>query len=146
MGEAGNFTLSCFLQLSVNQWVNGFLNRRFPLHYDDYPERESGGIPVFSLAHTPTRRYTHTYIPGSPKPLQAACCLHGQSTSSNQLKTALSSWSMAEVGVGRDEDSRRGGQPFKKIHFMTPTEWFCLIFLSKGPHPEITFNLLCWMH
>lgn len=62
MGEAGNFTLSCFLQLSVNQWVNGFLNRRFPLHYDDYPERESGGIPVFSLADTHTHTHAGTHI------------------------------------------------------------------------------------
>jgi len=26
---------------------------------------------------------------------------------------------MAEVGAGQDEDSRRGGELFRKIHFMT---------------------------
>lgn len=54
--------------------------------------------------HWLTHTHTHTHFPESPIPLWASHCLHGQSTSSNQLKTALSSWSMAEVGVGQDED------------------------------------------
>lgn len=93
--QARNFTLSCFLRSSVNQRVNGFLNHRFSLHYDDCPERESEGILVFSLALTlslaNTHTHTQTHIPDSQIPLQASRCLHGQSTSSNQLKTALSS-------------------------------------------------------
>lgn len=76
------------------------------------------GSQGFSLAGTYT--HTHTHIPGSPIPLRAPRCLHGQSTSSNQLKTALSSWSMAEVGVGQDEDSGRGEQLF---NFMTQWEF-----------------------
>lgn len=115
----------CFLQLSVNQWVSGSLNCRFLLHYYDCPKRESEGLPVFSLAgiHTHTHTHRNAHIPGSPIPLRASHCLHGQSTSSNQLKTALSSWSMAEVGVGQDEGSRRGGEVFRKIHSMTQWEF-----------------------
>lgn len=110
---ARNFTLSYFLRSPVNQRVNGFLNHRFSLHYDDCPERESEGIPVFSLARS-ARAHTHTHIPDSQIPLQASRCLHGQSTSSNQLKTALSSWSMAGAGVGQDEDSAGGEQLLQK--------------------------------
>lgn len=87
------------------------------------------GSQGFSLAGTYT--HTHTHIPGSPIPLRAPRCLHGQSTSSNQLKTALSSWSMAEVGVGQDEDSGRGEQLF---NFMTQWEFlFGLPIWSSSP-------------
>lgn len=74
--------------------------------------------------HTHTHINTCTHIPDSPISLRASRCLHGQSTSSNQLKTALSSWSMAEVGVGQDEDSRRGGVLFRKIRSKTQWEYF----------------------
>lgn len=51
----------CFLQLSVNQWVSGFLNCRFSLHYYDCPKKGSEGLPALHwLAHT------HAHIPDSP--------------------------------------------------------------------------------
>lgn len=59
--QARNFTLSCFRRSSVNQRVNGFLNHRFSLHYDDCPERESEGILVFSLALSLSLSNTHTH-------------------------------------------------------------------------------------
>lgn len=59
---------------------------------------------------------------------------------------------MAEVGVGRDEDSRRGEEQklFKKkekkdpLH--DPNECFYWFSLVQAPRPEITLNLTSQLH
>lgn len=124
----------CFLQLSVNQWVIGFLNHRFSLHYYDCPKRESKGISVFSLAGT----HTHSRLSNTPSGLSLSARAIDLVQPIKRRRLVPDRWLRLGWGgmrtAGEEESYWRRSTSW-------PTESFYLVFLSKASHPEITLNV-----